>query len=157
MKNVTRLLALVVAAGTCLPAAHAAPPPELCKALRAFVESVKSGEKREFTLHTSWGRNFKDAPEPALAAKRCEHGGYEPARKVCDQLMNGSTEFADFNVKSAISCLSRKTRFDPLMQLSYGAFSFDYGSGNRGVLIDITLQRDAKLGGMAFQLVADGY
>jgi len=158
MKNVDRLAALFVTVGTCLPAAHASPPPELCKALRAFIESIKPDEKREFTFHTSWGQNFKDAPEPAIFAKRCEHGDYEPAKKVCDYLMkNGSAEFADANVKNAVSCLSSKTRFDPLMQVSKGAFSFSYGSNNRGALIDVTLQTDDKLGGMAFQLVADGY
>jgi hypothetical protein len=119
---------------------------------------VQPNEKRGFTFRTSWGENFKDAPAPALAATRCEHAGYEPAKKVCDNLMKyGSTEFAGANVKNSIICLSRKTRFAPLMRLDNGAFSFSYGSDHKGALIDITLQADEKVGGMAFRLMADGY
>lgn len=157
MKNTARPLAffLWVAA---LPAAHASPPSKLCKVLRSFVDSVKPDEQREFVLRTSWGENFKDAPEQALAAKRCEHNDYEPAKKVCEYLMkSSSTEFSGVNVQDAITCLSKKTRFAPLMQLNYGSFSFSYGSDNRGALIDVTLKKDEKIGGMAFRLAADGY
>lgn len=157
MKNSARSLAFFLLA-IALPAAHASPAPEFCKVLRSFVDSVKPDEQREFTLRTSWGDNFKDANEQALAAKRCEHKGYEPAKKVCEYLMeNSSTEFSGVNVQDAITCLSKKTRFAPLMQLNYGSFSFSYGSDSRGALIDITLYKDERLGGMAFRLVADGY
>lgn len=158
MKKHSQLLAFAISASLGLPVAHAAPSPELCKALRTFVESVQPDESRAFALRTSWGRNFKDAPEPALRAKRCEHGGYEPARKLCDYLMaHSSTEFAGANVKDAITCLSRKTRFAPMMELNNESFSFSYGNDNRGALIDVTLQPDEKMGGMTFELVADGY
>lgn len=158
MKSPVGLLTLIVVAAVFLPAAHASPPSELCKVLRSFVESVQPDELREFTFRTSWGENFKDTPKPALAAKRCEHGDYGPAKKVCEYLIaNGSTEFAGSNVKNAVSCLSRKTRFAPLMELQNGAFSFSYGSDDRGALIDITLSEDKGIGGMAFQLTADGY
>ena len=157
MKNSARSLAFFLWAAA-LPAVHASPPPELCKVLRSFVDSAKPDEQREFTLRTSWGENFKDAPEQARAAKRCEHNDYEPAKKVCEYLMkSSSTEFSGVNVQDAITCLSKKTRFAPLMQLNYGSLSFSYGSDNRGALIDVTLQKDEKIGGMAFRLAADGY
>jgi hypothetical protein len=151
------LVALVVAVAVALPA-HASPPPELCKALRDFAESVKPDENREIAFRTSWGSNFKDDSEPAFFAKRCSHNGYEPAKSVCDYLMeHGSTEFAGANVKNAIGCLSRKTHFAPLFELNAGEFSFSYGSPNRGALIDISLRDDKEIGGMVFQLTADGY
>lgn len=157
MKNSARSLAFFLYAAA-LPAAHASPPPELCKVLRSFVDSIKPNEQREFTFRTSWGENFKDAPEQAFAAKRCEHNDYEPAKKVCEYLMeSSSTEFSGVNVQDAITCLSKKTRFARLMQLNYGSFSFSYGSNNRGALIDVTLREDGKIGGMAFRLAADGY
>ncbi|RYG58509.1 MAG: hypothetical protein EON60_13015 [Alphaproteobacteria bacterium] len=150
------LLLLAVAAW--LPAAHASPAPEFCKVLRAFVASVQPDETREFTFRTSWGSNFKDDPEPAIAAKRCEHGGYNPAKNVCTYLMEyGSTEFTGADVKAAVSCLSRKTKFDRRLSLYLASFHFSYGSDDRGALIDITFKEDPIVGGMAFRLVADGY
>jgi hypothetical protein len=119
---------------------------------------VKPNEKREFTFRTSWGHNFNDDPEEALSAKRCEHGGFEPAKRVCDYLMgHGATEFSGNNVKEAVSCLSRKTRFAPGLEINSGAFSFSYGSDHRGALIDITFAEDDQVGGMVFRLRADGY
>jgi len=43
------------------------------------------------------------------------------------------------------------------MQLHNASFSFSYGSDHRGALIDITLNEDKEIGGMAFRLEADGY
>jgi hypothetical protein len=158
MKTPAASIVLTASLAALSPTALASPPSELCKVLRSFVDSVRPDETREFTFRTSWGENFKDTTEPAFFAKRCVHDGYEPAKKVCDYLVeHGSTEFAGANVKDAISCLSKKTQFAPLMQLDSGAFSFSYGSDNRGALIDITLQQDAEVGGMAFRLEADGY
>ena len=112
MTTYVRLLAIAIAAATCLPAAHASPSSEFCKKLRNFVESVQPDENKDFILITSWGENFKDMPELALAAKRCEHGGYEPAKKLCDYLLeHTSTEFPGSNVKKAIACLSKKRAF----------------------------------------------
>lgn len=140
------------------PAAGASPPVELCKALRSFVDSVQPDEKHEFAFRTSWGGNFKDTEEPAFFSTRCVHDGYEPARNVCNYLMeHGSIEFAGSNVKAAISCLSRKTKLAPLMQLHSGTFSFSYDSDHRGALIVITLQEDPVVGGMIFRLEVDGY
>lgn len=138
--------------------AHASPDPDFCKVLRAFVDSVQPDQTHEFTFHTSWGSNFNDADELALAAKRCVHNSYAPAENVCAYLMeHGSTEFTGADVKDAISCLSRKTKFDPRLNLNEALFSFSYGSEDRGALIDVSFKADPAVGGMAFRLVADGY
>jgi hypothetical protein len=69
----------------------------------------------------------------------------------------GSTEFTGADVKDAVSCLSRKTKFDRDLNLNEAFFSFSYGSDNRGALIDVSFKPDATVGGMAFRLVAEGY
>ena len=138
--------------------ASASSTSDFCKALRTFVESVGPNDTREFTFRTSWGFNFKDEVELALAAKRCEHGDYAPANKVCEYLMeHGYIEFSDGDVKDAVTCLSRKTKFDPRLSINVAEFSFSYGSANRGSQITITYKPDPMIGGMAFRLVADGY
>ena len=122
------------------------------------MASVQPDETREFTFRTSWGSNFKDTSEPAIVAKRCQHEGYEPAKNVCAYLMEyGSTEFTGEVVKDAVSCLSRKTRFDRRLSLNLANFHFSYGSDKRGALVDITFKDDPVIGGMAFRVVADGY
>lgn len=158
MKLCRNSLLLFLAAIVWPSLVHASPPPEFCKLLRAFVASVQPDETREFTFRTSWGANFKDDSQPAMGAKRCEHEGYDPAKNVCEYLMeHGSTEFTGVDVKDAVLCLSRKTRFDPRLSLNAADFSFSYGSDNRGALIDVTFNKDTVVGGMAFRLVADGY
>jgi hypothetical protein len=151
-------LLVMFSAAAGMPAAQAAPAAEFCRVLRAFVASVQPDETREFTFRTSWGSNFKDVAEPAMSAKRCEHGNYAPAERVCAYLMaHGSTEFAGANVKDGVSCLSARTKFDSRLNIEEADFSFSYGSQNRGALIGVTFKEDADVGGMAFRLVADGY
>lgn|SRR5690606_17272690 len=151
-------LFILLAAIAWASSAHASPAPEFCKVLRAFVASVQPDETREFTFRTSWGSNFKDDPEPAMGAKRCEHEGYGPAKNVCVYLMeHGSTEFTGVDVKDAVSCLSSKTQFDRRLSLNLASFHFSYGSDSRGALVDITFKDDPVVGGMAFKVVADGY
>jgi hypothetical protein len=130
----------------------------LCKPLTDFITSVRPNETRVLKFHTSWGSNFHDSNEPALAAKRCDHGGYEPAKAVCDYLMeHGATEFSGNNAKSAIGCLSTKTRFAAGTELHSINFSLTFGGDDRGSLVDITLQEDKELGGMVLSITADGY
>lgn len=158
MKVRSNSWSLLLVAVAWVPTTHASPAPEFCKVLRAFVASVQPDETREFTFRTSWGSNFKDDPEPAMGAKRCDHEGYGPAKNVCTYLMeHGSTEFTGVDVKDAVSCLSRKTQFDRRLSLNLASFHFSYGSDNRGALIDITFTTDPVVGGMAFRMVADGY
>jgi hypothetical protein len=119
----------------------------LCEPLRKFVESVKPRESKTITFRTSWGAGFKDSEGPSLAEKL-----------VCaDFMANGSTEFPGTTARSAISCLSRDTRFAPRITLHAIAVSFSYGTDDRGSLVDITLAEDSIVGGMALTITAEGY
>jgi hypothetical protein len=130
----------------------------LCKPLRSFIASVKPNETHVLKFRTSWGSNFKDDDEPAFSAKRCEHGGYDPAKAVCDYLMeHGATEFSGNNAKSAVSCLSKNTRVAAGMQINSVSVSFTVGTENRGSLVDIDFVEDVDLGGMVLSITADGY
>ena len=130
----------------------------LCAPLRKFVESVKPHESKTITFKTSWGEGFKDSEEPSLAAKRCQHGGYDPAKLVCaDFMAHRSTEFGGTNARRAISCLSRDTRFAPRVSVHTIAVSFTYGTEDRGSLVDISLAEDDVVGGMALTITAEGY
>lgn len=130
----------------------------LCGPLLEFVESVKPNEERGLKFHTSWGSNFNGEGDPALAAKRCEHNGYESAKKVCACLMgHGATEFAGNNAKEVISCLSSRTRFSPRTQLHVISLSMSYGTENRGDSVDIDYTEDMELGGMVLSIVVRGY
>lgn len=130
----------------------------LCKPLRSFIASVKPDETRVLKFHTSWGSNFKDDDEPAFSAKRCDHGGYEPAKTVCGYLMeHGATEFAGNNATAAVSCLSTETRIPLSMQIRAFSVSFSVGTESRGSLVDVEFTEDVNLGGMVLSITADGY
>jgi hypothetical protein len=122
------------------------------------VASVKPDETRVIRFNTNWGRNFSDDSEPAMAAKRCDHNGYGPAKAVCAYFMeNGAIEFAGNNVKAAVACLSPKTRFSPRVSLNGLAISFSYGTGERGGNVEMIFDEDAELGGMRLVISVDGY
>lgn len=130
----------------------------LCKPLTDFITSVGPNETRVLKFHTTWGSNFNGSDEPAFATKRCDHGGYEPARAVCGYLMeHGATEFSGSNAKSAIGCLSRKTRFAAGTELHSINFSLRFGSDDRGSLVDIAFQEDKELRGMVLSITVNGY
>lgn len=153
-----QLLPLLLAWAMAPSMAHASPPPELCRLLRAFVASTGDDEERAFTFHTAWGHGFTDADDSVVSARSCEHGGHEHARRVCDYLMeHGSAEFPGLNAMHAISCLSTKTRFAPGTRFHQGHVTFDHGTARRGALIDVSLQADADKGSRAFRLSARGY
>lgn len=130
----------------------------LCKPLLAFVTSVNSGETREFTLHTIWGRNFNDSSEQVMYSKRCEHGGYGPSEEVCRYFTKHSAaEFAALNVKRTLSCLSPDTRIGRDVRMDRAAFSFSYDSERGGSHVTVEFGEDRKLGGMALRVVTEGY
>ncbi|WP_152670197.1 hypothetical protein [Lysobacter capsici] len=157
MKTIAQTLT-ALSLSAMLPTAHAAAPIELCKILRSFADSIPPNSEQEFTYRISWGENFKDSQEAVLGAKRCEHNGYEPARNICSYLMkHASIKSAGVVVMQAVSCLSRKSRFDPSLKIHSADLSFSYGGRNRGALIDVTYEEDIKVGGMALRLVATGY
>lgn len=148
----------------CLFIFMAVPPPAsarkadaLCKPLRDFVASVKPHESHAFTFHTIWGGNFRNEPERALYAKRCNHNGYEPAKAICAFLVeHGATEFSELNVGRVITCLSRNTRFDEGLSLQRGAFRLNYCTKNRGSIVSIDFFEDEEMGGMRMRVLAEG-
>jgi len=93
-----------------------------------------------------------------MAAKRCDHNGYEPAKAVCAYFMDhGAIEFSGNNVKATVACLSTKTRFASRARLDRLAMSFSYGTDDRGGNVEITFDSDAELGGMQLVINVDGY
>jgi len=132
---------------------------ELCVSLRKFVESVRPNESKVLAFHTSWGSGFKGSDdELALYAKRCDHGGYDPAKAVCAYLMeHGAVEFSGNDAKKVVMCLSRNTHFADRLELHRVELSLTYGTDNRGSIIDIKFVPDEQLGGMVLSITADGY
>ncbi len=96
--------------------------------------------------------------EGTLAAKACERPDDPVAVKLCDYWVeNSSTEFAGINAVRAIECLSPDTKFARPVSVHVISMQFSFGSPNRGSLVDITLQEDAEVGGMALRVEASGY
>lgn len=141
---------------TVLATAHAAPPTEFCNVLRAFVDAAPPGQPRSFAFHTVWGTNFKHAEEPALSAKRCDHGGDPAAQAICAYLMkHGQTEFADATVMDAVSCLSSATTFDRSLRLHNAELTFRHEAMNGGATVTVTFGEDMQQGGMVFRFQAE--
>ena len=131
---------------------------ELCGPLNAFAESVGPDDVRSIAFHTSWGSNFRNDPEPAIYAKQCVHGDYEPARAVCEYLFeHGAIEFAGGNVERVLTCLAPGTNFGPDLDLTRGRFHVGFGTPDRGSHITVEFQEDQELGGMVLRIEADGY
>jgi hypothetical protein len=136
----------------------AAPRDPFCEPLRAFAASVKPSDTRKLAFHTSWGSGFKDAANYSLYAKRCDHGGYAPAKAACDVLLQqGSAEFAGNNALRVIACLSPATRFAPRISLDRIEMTLTYGSDSQGSDITVRLDHDAQLGGEVLSIEARGY
>jgi hypothetical protein len=137
----------------------AAAPNDLCGPLRKFVASVKPNETRVLKFHTSWGSSFKDSNDgQTLAVKRCDHDGYEPAKAVCAYFMkHGTTEFSGNNAKTAVMCLSQKTRFGDSVSLDGIELSLTYGTEDHGSNVNINFFQDEQLGAMVLSITARGY
>jgi hypothetical protein len=142
----------------------AVPTDTFCPTIKAFVASVKPGEKRELEFQTSWGTGFKvplkskGATGTSFAETRCVHNDYAPAKAVCENLTHfGSVEFPGSNAMEAIMCLSPKTQFAGRFQLQRIDAEFDRGTANRGVSVTVRLEEDKGLGAMVLKVIADGY
>ena len=134
------------------------PRDPLCAPLKAFAASVKPHETREFQFHTSWGQGFQDSDGFSLFAKRCDHGGYAPAKAACDALLeNGSAEFPGLNALRVIACLSPGTRFGRQLSLERLDLALPYGTDQRGSEVTIRLDHDPELGGEVLGIGAKGY
>ena len=131
---------------------------EFCRPLLDFARSVGPDEERSISFHTSWGRNFRNNPEPAIFAKQCVHDDYRQAKPVCTYLMeHGATEFAGRNAQRVIACLAPEARFGPDVELEEGAFRIGFGTPNRGSRITVKFSRDEQLGGMVLRIHAEGH
>jgi len=118
---------------------------------------VKPGETRVLRFNTIPGSNFKDREGQAHGAKRCDFGSYEPAKAVCEHLMEfGSVESAGYNAKSEITCLSPTTRFAAGTKLNAIAFSLTFGGDAHASLVDVAFTEDKELGGMVLSISAAG-
>ncbi len=154
-----RTLPVVLAALSLWTHPTEAAVPGLCGPLRKFVESVAPNQLKTLEFHTSWGSDFKDSGgEPTIAAKRCIHNGYGPAKAVCAYLMqHGATEFAGNNAKDALVCLSRQTHFADRLVLDEIEISLPYGTEQRGSRVEIKFVPDEQLGGMVLSITARSY
>jgi hypothetical protein len=130
---------------------------QLCPELATFLASVKPEETRTIKLHTYWGAR-QEGDKLVLGSKSCEHNDYEPGKRLCTYLMeHSSTEFAGYNAKRILNCLSPKPQIAENLQIQSGSFSTSYGSPNRGALVDLEVMRDREPGEMVLRLQADGY
>jgi hypothetical protein len=60
-------------------------------------------------------------------------------------MQHGATEFAGNNVKDAVMCLSKTTRFADKILLDGIELSLTYGNAERGSNVDITFSSDDQL------------
>jgi hypothetical protein len=129
----------------------------LCAEVKAFLASVKPDETRTLTLRTFWGAK-EEGDQIVVGSKSCEHNDYEPGKKLCAYMIqNSSTEFAGYNAKRILDCLTPKPGIAPELEIHSGSFSTTYGSPNRGALVDLRLAPEKEPGEMTLHLQADGY
>jgi len=130
---------------------------QFCPELATFLASVKPEETQTITLRTYWGAR-QEGDKLVLGSKSCEHNDYEPGKKFCAYLMkNSSTEFAGYNAKRILNCLSPKPGIAENLQIQSGSFSTSFGSPNRGALVDLQVVPDKEPGEMVLRLQVDGY
>ncbi|MBZ4187233.1 hypothetical protein K7B09_12965 [Thermomonas sp. RSS23] len=77
----------------------------LCSEIAAFANQTEVSGTHEVALTTVWG------PTPqypdSLFYKNCDHGEYEPGKRLCQYLMaNTSTEFPQHNFRRVLACLN---------------------------------------------------
>jgi hypothetical protein len=129
-----------------------------CEPLQEYVGSVAPGETRELKFHVIVGGNFKDREGAAYGARRCDFGGHEPGKGLCQYLMeHSSIESPGYNAKAVIACLSPKTRFAPGTWLYAISFAAKVGTETRGSRVDVVLAEDKDVGGMLLSIKTTGY
>jgi hypothetical protein len=129
-----------------------------CEPLQEYVGSVAPGETRELRFHVIVGSNFKDRDGAAYGARRCDYGGHEPGKALCQYFMeHSSIESPGHNAKSIISCLSPKTRFAPGTWLYAISFAVKVGTETRGSRVDVVLGEDKEVGGVSLSIKTTGY
>jgi hypothetical protein len=158
MSSGARVLAVALGITACVAAPPAAAADGLCKPLQEFIDSVAPDETRELKFHIIVGGNFKDREGQAYGARRCDFASHEPAKAVCQHLMQySSIESPGHNAKNVIACLSPKTRFAPGTWLHAISFSTKVGSETRGTRVEVVLAEDKEVGGTVLSIKAKGY
>ena len=129
----------------------------LCAEVKAFLASVKPDETRSVTFRMFWGAR-EEGDNIILGSKTCEHHDYDPGEKLCAYLIqDSSTEFAGYNAKRILNCLTPRQGIAAALDIHSGSFSITFGSPSRGALVDLELAPDEGRGEMKLILRADGY
>lgn len=80
----------------------------LCAEIVRFANAVEPGTVARVTLCADWGPRCASGGAYFVYSKRCEHGGYEPASRLCAYLLDhSSAEFPDNNFAGALACLGK--------------------------------------------------
>ena len=157
MKIISKLAVLLLLATPSLESHARGEADQLCPELESFSASVKPDETRVLTLRTYWGAK-EEGDRIVIGSKSCEHNDYEPGKKLCTYLMeHSSTEFAGYNAKRILNCLSSGPGMGADLNIHSGSFSSTFGSPDRGALIDLDVSPDKEPGEMVLRLQVDGY
>lgn len=115
MKIPTLIVCALLAVTGCASFSGGRRDDDFCREMAKFANATALGSQREVELLTNW----------AEWSKTCQHGGYQPGMRFCQWLIdNTSTEFADANIRRALSCL------DPGMNYAgSGRVSLSYLTG----------------------------
>jgi hypothetical protein len=80
----------------------------MCAAIAAFANAPDAGN-HSVRLSTDWGGVYTKSEDPdewVMAAKRCDHSGFEPGKSLCGYLIEEtSTEFPRINYRRALRCM----------------------------------------------------
>ena len=118
----------------------------MCPAIAAFANASVGAGVHSVQLTTDWGGVYTKSEDPGeqlMAAKGCEHGGYEPGRVLCEYLLDGtSTEFSGMNYRRALRCIGvRISGSSPSddQKLPPSAISHHVSGVRQGVAVTIQL------------------
>jgi len=132
-------------------------PDSFCKELEIFLSSVQPDETHELIMRTFWGAKIV-GDDMIIGSKSCDHNDYEPGKALCTYLMrNSSTEFAGYNAKRILNCLSPEPGIGENLEIHSGSFSTTFGSPDRGALVDLEIAPGSEPGEMVLHLKVDGY
>ena len=85
---------------------------EICPEIARFANAWSDYSAHSVVLFTDWGGVFSE-DKTAIAEKTCQRGQDTASRRLCNYLMeNTSTEFAEVNMRRALSCLGPGARTD---------------------------------------------
>jgi hypothetical protein len=81
----------------------------MCPEIVAFANASSGTSLHSVRLTTDWGGTYAKSEDPdewVMAAKGCEHDGFEPGKVLCGYLLEEtSTEFPGINFRRALRCI----------------------------------------------------